>query len=261
MTHPATNRGCSSSTTSRTPAATCPTSSPTSATGSTSPTTAPAALELVRQRPYDVALLDLRMPGMDGLTLYREIKKLRAGTVAILVTAYASGATSEEALAAGAWQVLPKPVDLPRLLDLVDRAQRPAAGPGRRRRPRAVREPLGHPPRAGLPGRPGPRRGRGGRAAPGRDLPGRPDRHEAAGRRRRRGVPPGPGGGPGGPHRPDHRLPPRDGRARRRGCWPRGPTRPATSRSTCPGSWTPSTDWPRRRDEHGWTPSARCRSW
>ena len=47
------------------------------------------------------------MPGMDGLTLYREIKKLRAGTVALLVTAYASPATAEEALAAGAWQVSP----------------------------------------------------------------------------------------------------------------------------------------------------------
>src|SRR4051794_20374638 len=82
-----------------------------------------AALKLVRRNPYDVALLDLRMPGMDGLTLYREIKKLRAGTVAILVTAYASGATSEEALAAGAWQVVAKPVHLPRLLDLVDQAQ------------------------------------------------------------------------------------------------------------------------------------------
>src|SRR5438445_321145 len=40
------------------------------------------ALELVRRRPYEVALLDYKMPGMDGLTLYREIKKLRAGTVA-----------------------------------------------------------------------------------------------------------------------------------------------------------------------------------
>lgn len=82
-----------------------------------------AALELVRRRHYDVALLDLRMPGMDGLTLYREIKKLRAGTVAILVTAYAGGATSDEAFAAGAWHVLPKPVDLPELLGLVDLAQ------------------------------------------------------------------------------------------------------------------------------------------
>jgi DNA-binding NtrC family response regulator len=81
------------------------------------------ALELVRQNSYDVALLDLRMPGMDGLTLYREIKKLRAGTVAILITAYASGATAEEALGAGAWQVVPKPVHLPRLLELVERAR------------------------------------------------------------------------------------------------------------------------------------------
>ncbi len=81
-----------------------------------------AALELVRRNPYDVALLDLKMPGMDGLTLYREIKKLRAGTVAIVVTAYAGGDTHAEALAAGAWQVLSKPVDFPKLLSFVDEA-------------------------------------------------------------------------------------------------------------------------------------------
>jgi CheY-like chemotaxis protein len=82
----------------------------------------PSALELVQNRLYDVALLDFKMPGMDGLTLYREIKKLRAGTVAIIVTAYASGAASEQALAAGAWQVLPKPINFPHLLELVDEA-------------------------------------------------------------------------------------------------------------------------------------------
>jgi DNA-binding NtrC family response regulator len=79
-----------------------------------------SALELVRQRHYDVALLDYKMPGMDGLTLYREIKKLRAGTVAIVVTAYAGNGTAEEALQAGAWQVLAKPVDFPKLLGLVN---------------------------------------------------------------------------------------------------------------------------------------------
>jgi CheY-like chemotaxis protein len=82
----------------------------------------PAALDLVRQRHYDIALLDLKMPDMDGLNLYRELKKLSADTVAIIVTAYASGTTAEEAGAAGIWQVLPKPIDLPKLLDLVSNA-------------------------------------------------------------------------------------------------------------------------------------------
>jgi DNA-binding NtrC family response regulator len=82
----------------------------------------PGALELARRNHYDVALLDLKMPGMDGLTLYREIKKVRSGTVAIIVSAFASAATTQEALAAGAWHVLAKPVDFPRLLGLVGEA-------------------------------------------------------------------------------------------------------------------------------------------
>jgi DNA-binding NtrC family response regulator len=81
-----------------------------------------SALELVRGRPYDVALLDLKMPGMDGMTVYREIKRLRAGTVAVIVTAYANLDLTEEALTAGVWRVLAKPVDLPRLLPMVDEA-------------------------------------------------------------------------------------------------------------------------------------------
>jgi DNA-binding NtrC family response regulator len=81
-----------------------------------------SALEKLRQKPYDVALLDFRMPGMDGLTLYREIRKLRADTVALIITAYATNETSSEALTAGAWKVLPKPVDFSQLLPLVEKA-------------------------------------------------------------------------------------------------------------------------------------------
>jgi CheY-like chemotaxis protein len=79
----------------------------------------PSALEKIRRQPYDVALLDYKMPGMDGLTLYREIRKIRSETVAIVITAYASTAASEEALGAGAWQILAKPVDFPKLLKLI----------------------------------------------------------------------------------------------------------------------------------------------
>lgn len=82
----------------------------------------PSALELVRRRAYDVAILDYRMPGMDGLTLYREIRKMRSGTVAIVVTAYSGHTTPEETLAAGVWQVLAKPVDFQHLLGLLNEA-------------------------------------------------------------------------------------------------------------------------------------------
>lgn len=81
-----------------------------------------AALAMIRKKPYDVALLDLKMPGMDGLTLYHHIREDRSDTVAIIVTAYATPQTTEEALKSGAWQVLQKPVDFSRLLSLVEGA-------------------------------------------------------------------------------------------------------------------------------------------
>lgn len=84
----------------------------------------PAALELVRKNAYDVALLDFKMPGMDGLTLYREIKRIQASTVAIIITAYASHGTEAAATGAGTWKVLAKPVDFAQLMPLVDEALR-----------------------------------------------------------------------------------------------------------------------------------------
>lgn len=80
------------------------------------------ALKLVRQHSYAVALLDLKMPDMDGLELYRKIKQVQSGTVAIVVTAYAAGETAVQALRAGAWKIVSKPVELDRLLPLVEEA-------------------------------------------------------------------------------------------------------------------------------------------
>jgi CheY-like chemotaxis protein len=80
------------------------------------------ALEKARQQPYDLGLLDLRMPGMDGLTLCRHLKQLHPLMVAMIVTAYAGSGVDEEAQAAGARHVLAKPVDCPRLLALVQQA-------------------------------------------------------------------------------------------------------------------------------------------
>lgn len=83
---------------------------------------AESALILIERRPYDVALLDYKMPGMNGLELYRAIKQRRPEMIAIMVSAYTNRATQEAAIGAGAWQVLSKPVDFTRLLGLVDEA-------------------------------------------------------------------------------------------------------------------------------------------
>jgi two-component system response regulator HydG len=78
------------------------------------------ALPLIQRQAFDVALLDLKMPGMDGLALYREIRKSRAGTVAVIISAYASGDTTDNALQAGARRVLHKPVDLDTLIPFIE---------------------------------------------------------------------------------------------------------------------------------------------
>jgi CheY-like chemotaxis protein len=79
------------------------------------------ALEQAGRQRYGVALLDLRMPGMNGLTLCRRLKRMQPSMVAMMITAYAGG-LEEDAHEAGAQRVLPKPIDFPALLHLVENA-------------------------------------------------------------------------------------------------------------------------------------------
>lgn len=78
------------------------------------------ALVKARQRAYDLGLLDVRMPGMDGLTLCEHLKRLQPPMVTMLVTAYGGDDLDRKARAAGARHVLLKPVDFPRLVTLVE---------------------------------------------------------------------------------------------------------------------------------------------
>lgn len=80
------------------------------------------ALRMMRRRPYDLVLLDLRMPGPNGLTLSRHMIRLRPETVTMLITAYPSDVGPAEARAAGLHHVIAKPVHIPRLLDQIQEA-------------------------------------------------------------------------------------------------------------------------------------------
>lgn len=80
------------------------------------------AIEKVRTARYDLVILDLMMPGMDGLAVYQEIKQIRPETVAVLATAYSNHPRAEQSISVGVWQLVPKPVDVARLLSIVDEA-------------------------------------------------------------------------------------------------------------------------------------------
>lgn len=80
------------------------------------------ALQLIGKTSYDAALLDFKMPDMDGATLFARMRQVQPELIAILVTAYASNDGVQRAKAAGTWKVMRKPVDIPTMLSYVDQA-------------------------------------------------------------------------------------------------------------------------------------------
>ncbi len=77
------------------------------------------ALTRVRERPYDCVLSDIKMPGTDGVDLFRAIKGVRPEMLVVLMTAYTADGRVQEAVDEGVVAVLPKPLDLEQLLDFL----------------------------------------------------------------------------------------------------------------------------------------------
>lgn len=70
----------------------------------------PEALRAMEREPFDVILLDLRMPGMDGMAVLKLIKERWPETEVVIITGYASLETVKEAVRLGAHDYLSKPV-------------------------------------------------------------------------------------------------------------------------------------------------------
>ena len=79
------------------------------------------ALELA-DREWDLALLDVKMPGMDGIELQRRLKESDPDLIMIVMTGYATVDTAVQALKQGAYDYLTKPVDPDELSHLVNKA-------------------------------------------------------------------------------------------------------------------------------------------
>ncbi len=80
------------------------------------------AVELVRRHGPDVAILDVKMPGMDGLAAARAIAELRTDVVVLVLTAFSQRALIEEARDAGVAAYLVKPFQRSELIPAIEQA-------------------------------------------------------------------------------------------------------------------------------------------
>ena len=82
----------------------------------------PTAIEAVRSGDVDVCLLDVRLPGMEGIEVLERLKRLDAGLEVVLVTAVRTVRTAVEAMKLGAYDYLTKPFAVDDLRSVVNRA-------------------------------------------------------------------------------------------------------------------------------------------
>ena len=80
------------------------------------------ALESIQNAEYDVALIDIKMPGMDGMELQARLREADPELTVIIMTGYASVETAVQALKHGAYDYITKPVDPDELSHLVSNA-------------------------------------------------------------------------------------------------------------------------------------------
>jgi DNA-binding NtrC family response regulator len=80
------------------------------------------AMQLLEQEHFDVVILDIRMPGMDGLETLREMKRKRPLMEVILLTGHASVESGMQGMQLGAFDYVMKPAELEDILEKVRQA-------------------------------------------------------------------------------------------------------------------------------------------
>jgi DNA-binding NtrC family response regulator len=81
------------------------------------------AVNMVAERDYDVVLMDIKMPKMNGVEAHRRIKAIRPETTVVMITAYAVETLIQQALDDGAYGILYKPLDIDKMIAIIEEAR------------------------------------------------------------------------------------------------------------------------------------------
>jgi len=90
------------------------------------------AIKMIKERAYDVALMDIKMPGINGVETFKEGKGISPSTKVIMITAHSVEDLVKEALRNNAYTCLQKPLDMDKVAALVGDKQRKEISRGRR---------------------------------------------------------------------------------------------------------------------------------
>jgi len=88
----------------------------------------PEAIERVKESPFDIIFMDIKMPFMDGVETHREIKKIRPDTTVVMMTAYAVEELVAQALKEGAYGIIYKPLDIEKVVSLIGKTREKKEG-------------------------------------------------------------------------------------------------------------------------------------
>ena len=80
-----------------------------------------AAIERVKEQSFDIIFMDIKMPGINGVQTFREIKKINPKIAVVMMTAYSVEDLIEEAIAEGAYTVVYKPFDINNVIQTIEK--------------------------------------------------------------------------------------------------------------------------------------------
>ena len=87
-------------------------------------TDGPEAIARVKEKPFDMIFMDIKMPLMNGVETCRKIKKIKPEAVVMMMTAYAVEDLVQKALQEGAYGITYKPLDVERVIAVIEEARR-----------------------------------------------------------------------------------------------------------------------------------------
>jgi DNA-binding NtrC family response regulator len=80
------------------------------------------ALQVIQNENIDLVTLDLRMPGLSGIDVLREIKKIRADVEVIVITGYGTLTNAQEAIRYGAGDFISKPFNVADIIAIISKS-------------------------------------------------------------------------------------------------------------------------------------------